>query len=56
MLNGRTCGSIDAAGIQLTERDTDCAGLILQRPRVVLEGVRQCAALRSDQHQYQQEI
>lgn len=49
MLDVRIGGGVNAAGVQLTYRDTDCAGLLLQYVGVVSKGVRQCAALRSDQ-------
>ena len=49
MLDVRIGRDINAAGVKLTYRDTDCAGLLLQYVDVVLKGVRQCAALRSGQ-------
>ncbi len=44
-------GNINAAGVQLAYRDTDCTGPLLQYVEVVFKGVRQGAALRSDQQQ-----
>ena len=44
----RDCG-VDAAGIQLTDRDADGAGRILQSPGIVLEGMRQRAALCAEE-------
>ena len=55
-LDFRMGGGVNAAGIQLTYRDTDCAGLILQCAGIVCEGVRQDAALRSEQQQHQRQI
>jgi hypothetical protein len=55
-LDVRIGGGVNAAGIQLTYRDTDCAGLILQCAGIVFEGVRQGAALRSEQQQHQHQI
>ena len=49
VLDVRIGGGVNAAGVKLTYRDTDCAGLLLQYVDVVLKGVRQCAALRSGQ-------
>jgi len=49
MLDVRIGGRVNAAGVQLTYRDTDRAGLLLQYVDVVLKGVCQGAALRSDQ-------
>ncbi len=49
MCNGRNDSNIDAAGIQLTDRNADGAGWILQRPGIVFKGMRQGAALRAEQ-------
>ncbi len=49
MLDVRIGGGVNAAGVQLTYRDTDCAGLLLQYVDVVLKGMRQGAAVRPDQ-------
>ena len=56
MLNVRIGGGVNAAGVQLTYRDADCASLLLQRIAFVFEGVRQGAALRADQQRHQQQI
>ncbi len=55
-LDVRIVGGVNAAGIQLTYRDTDCAGLVLWCVGIVLGGVRQGAALRSEQQQHQNQI
>ena len=39
----------NAAGVELTNRGTDRAGLVWQCAGVVFKGVRQCAALRAGQ-------
>ena len=56
MRNRRNDSNIDAAGIQLTDRDADGAGWILQRPGIVFKGMRQGAALRAEQQQGQQQV
>ena len=53
MCNRRDYSDINAAGIQLTDRNADGAGRILQRPGIVFKRMRQGAALRSEQQQYQ---
>ena len=45
-LDVRIVGGVNAAGIQLTYRDTDCAGLVLRCVGIVFGGVGQGAALR----------
>lgn len=55
-LDVRIGGGVNTAGIQLIYRDTDCAGLILQCAGIVFEGMREGAALRSEQQQHQQQI
>ncbi len=45
-LDVRIGGGANAAGIQLTYRDTDCACLILRCTGIVCKGVREDAALR----------
>jgi len=49
MLDVRIGGAVNAAGVQLIRRDTDCTGLLLQCVDVVFKGVCQGAALRADQ-------
>jgi len=49
-------GGVNAAGVQLTGRDTNCAGLRLQRVGLMFKGMRQGIALRGDQQYYQQQI
>ena len=47
---------IDATRVELANGDTDRAGLILHCPGIVLEGVRQGAALRAGQQYDQQQV
>ncbi len=49
-------GGVNAAGVQLTGRDTDCASLRLQRVGLMFKGMRQGTALRGDQQDRQQQI
>ncbi len=49
-------GRVDAAGVQLTCCDTDCAGLLLQCVGLMFKRMRQGTALRADQKQHQQQI
>ena len=56
MLDVHIGGGVNATGIQLTYRDAECASLILQRAAIVLKGVRQRDALRTDQQQTKEHI
>ncbi len=56
MLDVRIAGGANTAGVQLTYRDTDCAGLRLQHVGLMFKGMRQGTALRGDQQYHQQQI
>ncbi len=56
MRNCRNDSNIDAAGIQLADRNADGADRILQRAGIVFKSMRQGATLRTEQQQGQQQI
>ncbi len=49
-------GGVNAAGVQLTCCDTDCARLLLQCVGLMFKRMRQGTALRADQKHHQQQI
>ncbi len=51
-----TGGGVNAAGVELTYRDTDCASLLLQCVGLMFKRMRQGTALRADQKYHQQQI